>query len=88
VWQVTKRKDNGKKVPQFSWTLDGKPDNPYNPEKYQVALEIAEEVLLNQVHSAIIGTSVFHYHAVYVQPKWARQMKRVVKIGNHVFYRS
>lgn len=88
VWQQTKRKDNGKKVAQFSWTLDGKPDNPYNLELYQEALEIAEEVLRYGKKSAIIGDRVYHYHAVYVQPKWSRYMKRVTRIGNHIFYRS
>ena len=27
-----------------------------------------------------------NYHADYVQPKWARSMKRLIKIGRHIFY--
>lgn len=28
-----------------------------------------------------------YFHADYVYPKWAKQKKRVVKIGRHIFYR-
>jgi len=88
VWQQGKRKDNGKRVAQFSWTLDGKPDNPRNMDAYAEALEIAEEVLRYGKRSAIIGETVYHYHAVYVKPKWSRYMKKVSRIGNHIFYAS
>jgi spore germination cell wall hydrolase CwlJ-like protein len=27
-----------------------------------------------------------HYHATYVQPVWASEMRQVRKIGQHVFY--
>ena len=28
-----------------------------------------------------------HYHATYVRPRWIREMKRMVKHGQHIFYR-
>jgi spore germination cell wall hydrolase CwlJ-like protein len=34
---------------------------------------------------ADVGTST-HYHAVYVRPRWARTMKKMDKIGRHIFY--
>jgi spore germination cell wall hydrolase CwlJ-like protein len=37
--------------------------------------------------SAIIDSNVYNYHAVYVKPAWAHQMKKVARIGNHIFYR-
>ncbi|HMQ58632.1 MAG TPA: cell wall hydrolase, partial [Rhizobiaceae bacterium] len=32
--------------------------------------------------------SATHYHATYVQPKWASSMKRLSRIGLHIFYRT
>jgi spore germination cell wall hydrolase CwlJ-like protein len=32
--------------------------------------------------------SATHYHATYVNPPWAKTMKRVGKIGMHIFYRT
>ena len=88
VWQVTKNKKTGKRVAQFSWTLDGKPDVPYNKDIYSESLLIAEKILQNRLNSDIIPEDVYHYHAVYVKPKWAARMQRVAKIGNHLFYRD
>ena len=28
-----------------------------------------------------------HYHATYVRPNWIREMKKMVKVGVHIFYR-
>lgn len=86
VWQNNVDKRTGKRVAQFSWTLDGKPDVPHNKDIYKFALEIAEEVLLNQRDSDIIGDDVYNYHAVYVNPRWAKHMNKTAKIGNHLFY--
>lgn len=88
VWQVKISPTTGKKVPQFSWTLDGKPDRPYsyNSNSWHVAIEIAQEVLLNRKKSRIIGTDVYNYHATYVSPSWAERMNMVAQIGNHLFY--
>jgi spore germination cell wall hydrolase CwlJ-like protein len=30
---------------------------------------------------------VRYYHAVYVKPDWAKEKRRVAKIGRHIFYR-
>jgi spore germination cell wall hydrolase CwlJ-like protein len=27
-----------------------------------------------------------HYHADYVRPRWSYQMKKLIKIGRHIFY--
>lgn len=86
VWQINTDKRTGKRVAQFSWTLDGKPDTPHNKDIYNFALKIAEEVLQNKRDSDIIGTDVYHYHAVYVRPRWAKRMNQIAKIGNHLFY--
>ncbi|HEX2019725.1 MAG TPA: cell wall hydrolase, partial [Aurantimonas sp.] len=40
------------------------------------------DIWLNDVGSAT------HYHATYVNPRWAGAMERVDKIGKHIFYRT
>jgi spore germination cell wall hydrolase CwlJ-like protein len=85
VWQQGRDRRTGKRVAQFSWTLDGKPDVPKSKTAYEEAYAIAEEVLLYGVESAMIGTQVIYYHANYVNPRW-RNVQRVAKIGNHIFY--
>jgi spore germination cell wall hydrolase CwlJ-like protein len=29
-----------------------------------------------------------HYHATYVSPDWKKLMKRVAKVGVHIFYKA
>lgn len=86
VWQQNKDRRTGRKVAQFSWTLDGKPDVPKSKTAYEQAYSVAEEALLYGTQSAIIGTEALFYHANYVKPRWARQMERIARIGNHIFY--
>ena len=33
-----------------------------------------------------LGNNVVNYHADYVTPKWAKSLRRAVKIGTHIFY--
>jgi len=28
-----------------------------------------------------------HYHATYVRPYWAKSLKKMDKIGTHIFYK-
>ena len=86
VWQLKTSPRTGKKVPQFSWTLDGKSDIPHELEVYAKAEEIAEEVLRFGKRSDIIDYDVLNYHADYVQPFWAEHMELVVQIDTHLFY--
>lgn len=86
VWQQNKDRRTGKKVAQFSWTLDGKPDVPKSKETYEEIYALAEEVLLYGMDSAIVGSETLFYHATYVKPRWSRSMVKVIRIGNHIFY--
>ncbi len=38
--------------------------------------------------SQILPTDVLWYHADYVAPKWRNNLRRVEKIGAHIFYRA
>ena len=88
VWQQSKDRRTGRRVAQFSWTLDGRSDTPKSKDAYAAAYAVAEEVLLYDMQSAIVGTDALFYHANYVKPRWARKMERIARIGNHIFYRS
>ena len=72
---------------QFSWYCDGKSDEPTEPDSYQRALEVAEEMLKNDVGLGLTD-GADHYHAVYIVPTWAKHMTFIVTIENHKFYRS
>ena len=86
VWQQNKDKRTGRKVAQFSWTLDGRPDVPKSKDVYQQAYSVAEDALLYGTKSDAVGEEALFYHAVYVKPRWARKMNRVARIGQHIFY--
>ena len=86
VWQQSKDRRTGRRVAQFSWTLDGKPDVPKSKETYEEIYALAEEVLLYGMDSAIVGPEALFYHATYVKPRWSRHMVKVMRIGNHIFY--
>lgn len=88
VWQQNKDRRTGRKVAQFSWTLDGKPDVPKSKETYEEIYALAEEVLLYGMESAIVGPEALFYHATYVKPRWAKRMIKVMRIGNHIFYQQ
>lgn len=76
-----------KKGCQFSFACDGIPDRIRDKKAWARAQAIAEEfssgrLLLTEVAGAT------HYHARYVSPKWAPAMKRLARIGQHIFYRG
>jgi len=76
---------------QFSWTSDGKSDNPDNYNdigdviEWNKSLLLAYFVMMTYVSDPTLGAD--HYHAVYVSPPWARQSKKTVKVGDHIFYK-
>ena len=80
-----------KGICQFSWFCDGKSDVPKNKEVYAEIYKLAENILLryNRNDAFDITNGSTHYHAVYVQPRWAKakKMTKVAQIGLHIFYR-
>ena len=83
---------------QFSWTkqqpwakiqkaLDGvEPSkNPLEVSAYQQALKTAKTSLKTNLNG-ILPDDALWYHANYVNPSWAKKMKKVKKVGSHVFY--
>jgi spore germination cell wall hydrolase CwlJ-like protein len=71
---------------QFSWYCDGKADRPADQDRWIDAQQLAYMVyVLNEYRGLTEGAT--HYHATYVEPRWARDLQLVGRIGEHIFYR-
>jgi len=69
----------------FSYWCDGKSEKMYNNLSYKRAVTVKDLAL-----SGVVVTTVdkaTHYHALYVNPKWAKEMKKLSQIGKHIFYK-
>jgi spore germination cell wall hydrolase CwlJ-like protein len=82
VYQGTQRRNSC----QFSFACDGLPDDVKQPEAWANAKRIAKKALAGDPKVAAKLGGALHYHADYVQPKWARSMRKAIKIGSHIFY--
>ncbi len=72
---------------QFSFACDGLPDDVKSPEAWGHAKMIAERAINNDPAIAMLGTAT-NYHADYVNPRWAHTMRRLIRIGHHIFYQA
>jgi spore germination cell wall hydrolase CwlJ-like protein len=70
---------------QFSFTCDGKADRPSNKRMWSRSIRLANRVLEGRIWLRDIGHST-HYHATYVAPVWRKKMRRLTRIGHHIFY--
>jgi len=69
---------------QFSWYCDSKHRNrPVNDEAYEESYRVAKMVFLEDFKLESIEKALY-YHADYVNPNW--KLKRIAKIGTHIFY--
>lgn len=71
---------------QFSFACEGKSLRITEQASWEQAVRVAEEVTAGKTYLADVGLST-HYHANYVRPRWARQLKKTDVIGKHIFYR-
>jgi spore germination cell wall hydrolase CwlJ-like protein len=70
---------------QFSFACDGLPDDVKSASAWSQAKRLAKKTISGDAKVAALTTAT-NYHADYVKPKWAKSMKRLVKIGRHIFY--
>lgn len=70
---------------QFSFACDGLADDVKQPGAWAQSKRVAQKAIAGNAKVAAIGTAT-NYHADYVKPKWAKNMKRLIKIGRHIFY--
>lgn len=83
VYQGSQRRNSC----QFSFACDGRADKPRYGKAWRQAKKVAKRALANKNELKVISTALY-YHADYVKPKWASAMDRLIKIGNHIFYRG
>ncbi len=70
---------------QFSFACDGKEDSPRATAQWTKAKKLASRALEGDAYVRVVSTAT-HYHADYVNPRWSGTMKRLIKIGRHIFY--
>jgi spore germination cell wall hydrolase CwlJ-like protein len=71
---------------QFTFACDGIRDVIREPDMWERAKKIAAEMLDGKLWLPEVGKAT-HYHATYVHPGWVREMKKMHKLGVHIFYR-
>ena len=71
---------------QFTFACDGKRKSIGERGAWARANRIAKDALEGKVYEQAVGTAT-HYHAFYVHPNWVREMKKLVRFGEHSFYR-
>ena len=72
---------------QFSFACDGLRDRVRSKKHWSTAKAVAKRATAGKLWVKEVGSST-HYHATYVRPRWAKTMKRMKKIGQHIFYRT
>ena len=70
---------------QFSFACEGKSLRIEEPGPWTVATRIADEVVSGKSYDPVVAEAV-NYHAAYVAPYWTGYLKRVDRIGLHIFY--
>ena len=71
---------------QFSWYCDGKADTPKDQDAWISAQTLAWRIMkFGEFRGLTEGAT--HYHAHYVNPRWARDLTLTGSIGVHKFYR-
>jgi Cell Wall Hydrolase len=71
---------------QFSFACDGLPDDVKQPAAWTRSKAIAKRAIAGDAKMGRAMNGAVNYHADYVKPKWSKTMRRLVKIGRHIFY--
>ena len=69
---------------QFTFTCDGSLRRPPARGLWSQARQVAESALSGRVESSV-GMAT-HYHTDWVFPYWAANLKKITKVGTHIFY--
>ena len=71
---------------QFTFACDGIADRVKEPDMWERATVIANEMLDGKIWLPEVGKAT-HYHAHWVRPGWVREMTKLYRVGVHTFYR-
>ncbi|HVZ94600.1 MAG TPA: cell wall hydrolase [Phycisphaerales bacterium] len=83
---VVFQNQNMRNACQFSFACDGIPERVTDKKAWAQADKIARGVIDGTLYLPEVEAAT-HYHATYVYPDWAPRLKRVTKIGHHIFYK-
>lgn len=72
---------------QFSFACDGIKDRIASPKAWDLAKRLAREVSDGEKYLKMVDAST-HYHATYVNPRWAKSMAKRGQVGLHIFYKT
>lgn len=72
---------------QFSWWCDGKNDTPRDKKMWNYVQGVAHEVMSDYGVVEDFTEGAVMYHASYVNPYWAKDYERTVRIDTHIFYK-
>ena len=73
---------------QFSWTLESK-KVIWSKKQEEHFMQIAEGLMIDGVYvKKLASDKILHYHATYVNPRWAKQGKMIASAGDHLFYKN
>ncbi len=87
ICDVVYQNENWRNRCQFSFACDGIRDRVIRGYNWEIAKEVAKAVTAGAIWFPELASAT-HYHAVYVRPDWAGTMKRVERIGRHIFYQT
>jgi Cell Wall Hydrolase len=82
VYQGSQRRNSC----QFSFACDGLPDDVRSATAWANSKRIAQRAISGDLKMGKAMNNATNYHADYVRPKWAKSMRKLVKIGTHIFY--
>ena len=71
---------------QFTYTCDGIPEVVTDQRAWNRAGQIARIMMDGAPRNLTAGAT--HYHADYVNPRWASVYPRTARYGTHIFYRQ
>jgi hypothetical protein len=71
---------------QFSFACDGKREVINDQRAWSLAQHIARLTLDGRIWDSEIAKAT-HYHAAWVNPRWASTMRKLARLGVHIFYR-
>ena len=71
---------------QFSWVCEAKKKIDQTSDAWAKSLAAARTLLDKSANIIDLTEGSQYYHADYVNPAWAKTLKFVVKIDNHLFY--
>jgi len=72
---------------QFSWTHLVNDHTPKERQSYKEIYRLAQVVYNGEIEDITSGSAF--YHATYIkQPRWAKRMKKIGIIDQHIFYKG